>query len=515
MVRQVFLSYARADDEVPREAREAIGWVRYFHDHVVAGLLGRGFKDINFWRDVDEYSDNEEFERKIAEALQDAVLFVAIVSPNFLDTQWCLKELDLFVRHLEKRTAEINRERIIKVLKHWVEENHLPEPLQGRVGFRFFGYSDKKGVRPFFDFGRLRDEQQYLLVMEEIVNYLEKILRSSTLNRTADSPAGIDIQARKRPLAINTPSLELSEPATTLWKTDVVFIAKTSRDRQEVYLRLAAELERRGSRVLPDKATPLPDSLEEAVPVIQTALADAALSIHLIGETGGITLDGADDPIVNMQLSMAAQRAREDCAFQRLIWIPPDLRELKPAQQELVATLRRGEHLLEGDDLIEEPFELFKQQVIRRLTPLANVSPRLAPPRLYIMCADNERSAAASSVRRLLFEAGIEPMLPLTTGTTQEQRHHEVAELRACDAVLIYLGEVSEYWLWGALRKIHDWQALGRDRPFVNRSLLLAPPTAEAKKEILTHDIDLLLDGQAGIDGDTLAPLVTALFGSG
>src|SRR5690349_5466686 len=95
--RQIFLSYARADNIVPEVDRNShFGWVKYFHDQVYAALLPRIDGDPHFWRDVDDIEPDARFAGRIEAALKQATLMIAVVSYKYIQRPWCLKELRTF-----------------------------------------------------------------------------------------------------------------------------------------------------------------------------------------------------------------------------------------------------------------------------------------------------------------------------------------------------------------------------------------------------------------------------------
>jgi hypothetical protein len=487
MPHQIFLSYAWADDEVPAVERERPGWVRYFHDFVVAGLRSRGFKDVNFWRDVKEYSDNQEFEKQIEAALANAVLLVAIVSPNYLSSQWCPKELARFIDRIRGPNGVLERERVVKILKYTVKEEELHNVFSGRRGFRFFDDSQKEKVAVYYDFGRVM-RQEYFTIVEEVVEELRRILeRPWPANDPGDSPASGPGEIADTKTAITT------------------FLARPSRDRREEYIKLAEELKRRGARVVPDPRDSLPEEANELKAVLGAALGEAKLSLHLLGANLGVTPEGGDEPLVSIQLKLGAERARSQPDFRRFIWIPPDLAADEPTKR-LIEGLRDGRMLLPDDELIEEPFERLKETVVGQLTKTAPPPKPVqreaeAPPRVYVACRPGDVWLAKRAVVQPLFSAGLDPCPPLGQSALQPERdRHEARELTGCDSVIVLWGEGDEAWCRDLLWRLRNRTALGRERPFRSLVLLIAPPLTEEKEGFLTRDADLILDATAGFD---------------
>ena len=102
---EIFLSYARVDDEIPPTAVDRPGWVKHFHDALWYKLKQRVSKDLHFWRDVNDIEPDGVFAREIEAALHDAKLMVAVLSPNYVNRPWCRRELECFATVLPSADA--------------------------------------------------------------------------------------------------------------------------------------------------------------------------------------------------------------------------------------------------------------------------------------------------------------------------------------------------------------------------------------------------------------------------
>jgi hypothetical protein len=149
--RRVFLSYARIDDEVPSVDPGRGGWVRYFYDQLQTALRQRLAGDIAFWRDKKDVDENERFGPLIEQALREAKALVAVVSPSYLERQWCRYELEQYYEFQTDPSPDARAEKIVKILKHKIDENLLPEALRGRGGYAFYAEdSETQDEKPFF-----------------------------------------------------------------------------------------------------------------------------------------------------------------------------------------------------------------------------------------------------------------------------------------------------------------------------------------------------------------------------
>jgi hypothetical protein len=103
--RRIFLSYARLDDEVPAVEAKAQGWVLHLYEHLRVALRHRLGGEVDFWRDLKNVDENEIFEPLILEALQGSLLLLAVVSPSYLNSEWCSRARNVSSRARRKRSG--------------------------------------------------------------------------------------------------------------------------------------------------------------------------------------------------------------------------------------------------------------------------------------------------------------------------------------------------------------------------------------------------------------------------
>jgi TIR domain len=87
----VFVSYARSDNQDR--------WVKKVRDRL-ASTLESSLSTVEVWFDEREIDPGEEFKRTIQERLKNIPVFVAIVSPTYIRSDFCMhEELDYFLDH--------------------------------------------------------------------------------------------------------------------------------------------------------------------------------------------------------------------------------------------------------------------------------------------------------------------------------------------------------------------------------------------------------------------------------
>lgn len=112
----IFISYAHIDDQPLVEGQK--GWVSTFHRalHIrLAQLLGR---EPRIWRDP-KLHGNDIYSDRLVQNLPGVALLVSVVSPRYIRSEWCMREL----REFQKATLATggtrmgDKARIFKVVK--------------------------------------------------------------------------------------------------------------------------------------------------------------------------------------------------------------------------------------------------------------------------------------------------------------------------------------------------------------------------------------------------------------
>jgi hypothetical protein len=133
----VFISYAHIDNQPLIEGQA--GWIATLHhalERRLEQLLG---ETIKIWRDP-KLRGNDYFDGEIVSNVIKASVLVAVLSPRYVRSEWCSKELKKFVEeaarrggmHIEKKSH------IFKVIKTPIPLEEHPTEVQGLLGYEFF-----------------------------------------------------------------------------------------------------------------------------------------------------------------------------------------------------------------------------------------------------------------------------------------------------------------------------------------------------------------------------------------
>jgi TIR domain len=496
----VFISYAHNDDDV--FAPEPWGWVTRLHQDLEQRVRNYLGADVRFWRDC-EIRNNDDFTNKILKRLTRTASFLSVLSPSFLQRDWCKRELDAFTGNAEMQMGVLvdnERSRIFKVEKTPVERSALPPAMQGTKTYRFYEPDPAQPkrlheLRPLLGGEYYR---RYFEEMDELAKDIAALLRD--MMRLASEGGN------------------QTEP-----KRDTVYVAETTSDVDDKAGELRRDLKDRGHLVLP--AGDLPYRANAYKDKVRECLKQAALSVHLVGAEYGFVPEGEIKSNVWLQHDLAMERAAEP-NFLRLIWMPRGISPSDERQQEFINYLHEDASVQGGADLLNSNLEELKTVIHERLAKQRRQqeNPELAtvasgatmggvskcapdePFRVYIMCdAADRKSPSLVALRKWLLSQRCEPILPSESEdeSTAVQIHSE--NLGLCDACLIYYGEGSPQWFEAKLRDLRKFLR-GRQPPVGAKAVYIAPPSNECKNEVETLEA-IVLRG-----GETFSPAVIEPF---
>jgi hypothetical protein len=482
------ISYARLDDQALVEGEQ--GWITRLHRLLeirVGQLLGDPPK---IWRDP-KLHGNDYFGDVILDTLPRIAALVTVLSPRYLHSEWCTRELKEFCRATEVsggiRVAD--KSRIFKVIKTPVPRDQHPDVIQPLLGYEFFVIDPVTG-RPrelAHSYGP-EAERAFLTKLDDLAYDISRLLE---LMRHDDLPG--------------------PPPASA----GTVYLAETSFDLREEREAVRRDLVRNGFEVLPDQ--PLPLANGDLAALVREELGRCRLSIHLVGRNYGVVPEGTERSLVALQEELAAERAAGG-GLSRLLWLPPGLEVEDERQRDFIDHLRTAPGVHASAELLEVPIEDLKTRIHRKLTAAPagkKETKRSSKERvhLYLIC-DQQDLEATRPLESLLFDRGFEVELPLFAEDEAQARLDHEESLRACHAVLLYVGEAGEPWLRRKLRELQRSAALGRDKPLQARAIYLAAPSTPQKERFRTLEATVMREPDSGFAPAVLEPLFGELDAS-
>ncbi len=132
-VHDIFVSYTHEDNRT--FDRDAV-WVETLVANLRDALLQKLQHDqLDIWREP-HLSSSEPFPDAIRGAVTQAATLLVILAEHYLTSEWCRRELNLFLRAAEQTGAVTGR--IFLVCLDNLDPNHWPAAFRGLLGWKFF-----------------------------------------------------------------------------------------------------------------------------------------------------------------------------------------------------------------------------------------------------------------------------------------------------------------------------------------------------------------------------------------
>jgi len=229
----VFISYRHLDNELHDE--QGKGWIDNFHERFESVLGETLGYEPSIWRDP-RLPGNVYFADVLEERIRNTAVMISILSPGYLQSEWCIGELREFCRLADNSSGLLvgDKMRVFKVVKTHIERTQHPPEFQKQLGYEFYEI-DKTTQRPVaFGQGLGRDrDQRYWGKLDDLAWDVKQVL-------TSINPRYI------------TPECSVF---TRIKGT--VYLAQTTRDLNDERDQIKRELLNRGYEILPEKELPL------------------------------------------------------------------------------------------------------------------------------------------------------------------------------------------------------------------------------------------------------------------
>jgi hypothetical protein len=491
--RHLFISYAHIDN-VPLSGSQQ-GWITRFHETLSAMLGMRIGRKAEIWRDA-KLTGNDIFADEIVQQFPKTELFISVLTPRYVESEWCGREVSEFCKCAESTGGLVvgNKSRVIKVIKMPVEnEESLPSVMQQALGY------------PFYVF----DEQQVPLELDPAYGNEFTSKYNLKLARLA-----YDIAALIR--KIEDPAAEgPRETPAAAGAKPTVYLAECSFDRRGAREGLESELRLHGYPVLPD--TQLPKLEEDYIAAVESCLARCQLAIHLVGSKYGVVPDGPSEKSVTiLQNELAIARYKRG-GLRRIISLPQGTRPDSSLQQAFIESLLKNAELQFGADLVTGETESLKEAVHAELKKLQ--TPESPPARrqrgklIYLICDERDRRATIA-LRKFLKSRGYDAEIPLFEGDAAAVRRNNRDLLAECDAVILFYGCGDEAWKRAIENELKKAGAY-RSAPLLATYIYLAEPITQSKTELVELEEPHLINGLQGFSEAQMLKFHNALESGG
>jgi TIR domain. len=459
----IFISYKHLDNDLKDE--QGKGWIDNFHERFES-VLGEALGYVpTIWRDP-RLQGNVYFAGVLEEKIRSSAVLISILSPGYLQSDWCLGELHEFCRLAEQQDTHLlgDKQRIFKVVKTHIDYDKHPTEFKKQLGYEFYEM-DKATQRPVAfrqELGRDRDPR-YWSKLDDLAWDVKQVL--SIINPRGRVGSGKHVFQQSQ---------------------GTIYLAQTTKDLSTERDQIKRELHDRGYEILPDEELPFisPD-YEEAV---RKNILQAKLSVHLIGGSYGIVPEGADgNSIVRLQNQIAAERSR-DQSFSRLLWMPVGLMPQEDNQAEFIEHLRTDAATQAGAELLQTPLEELKTVIQKRLTSNGHKPEppdETEPPKVYLIFDKRDLDDILPLNDYLSNEKSYQVLLPLIDEEgADDAQAFEIHKdnLMQCDAVLIYYGNANQLWFEYKRRDLKKIVGLDRKNALAAEAIYIAGPVTGHKK---------------------------------
>lgn len=495
----IFISYAH-DDDLPLMEGDK-GWVSEFHQTLEALVRQISGDDIHIWRDP-KLQGNDFFADTLEDSLPRTAVLVSIVSPRYLKSEWCLRELTCFYKGAESsgglRVAD--KSRIFKVVKTQIPREHQPTPLSELLGYEFYRIDPASGKPVEFrkELGP-EAQQSYIAKLYDTAYEITDIL-----GKLRDAGA---MQEKNTPLS-------------------TVYLAETTSDLRDERDRIKTELRQQGYTVLPDE--PLPLNGEGFSKAVADYLERSALSIHLIGAKPGMVPEDERRSAVRLQNDVAARFSAER-GLRRIIWIKPDAAASGEGRGKLIEVLEVNADAQQGADLLKSGVEELKNVISDRLHQLQrehdqkqsdsakdNANPDTCAEEraltAYLIC-DQCDFDATQPLADYLYDQGFDLLYPVFEGDESELREDHMDKLASCDVSVFYCGQATDLWLSSKLRDLRKLAGYREGKSQMLNAVCLAAPQAPWKQRFRNRDT-MVINTEDSFAPEQAAALIAAVKAS-
>jgi hypothetical protein len=478
----VFVSYARVDDDAVEGVET--GWVTRFVRDLENSLQHQlGTRAFHVWMDH-QLETNAEVTEEIMAKVRGSAALLVVLSPGFLNSRWCQRELKQFLDEVARRGGR-GPAGVFLVELNEVDREQRPEALLN-LNARSFWERDPATKVPRRMGFPVRDpvrgnDKPYWDLCERLGYDLSRELQAR----------------RERAAGVAAPA----PPVATVFLAQVT--EDLDRQRESVRDRLLQE----GFAVLPEADRLYDRDEAKCREEVETDLKQAALFVQLLSGVPGRVLRGSTWTVAALQLDRAAalnvpRIRRRD-------------RAIDPAVVEAEAPGHAA--LLQGPDVLTLGLEEFKAEVVKRLRAL--LTPPAAPPdrppgKIVFVNAAPDDLALAAAVQPLLKQSNVavDPPRLVAPNSPAELREYLQDKLTDCDGVLLIYGRCPPTWVSGQLR--HSWKILAQraGAPPALAVYRLPPPDA---KQPVDFDVPNLLNlqGTGAPAAADLQPFFNTLWG--
>ena len=424
--------------------------------------------------------------------LENTGLMICLMAPEFVASSQCLDALKEFDAIVSKQGSEYPR--IFNVVKSYVPTTSQPLQVQGLLPYVFYDDQSQGDKKEFTDYFGPNAENIYWMKMVDLVYDLLNSL-----------------------LAVQEDVLK-ADDIKPLYERQTVYLAETTSDLSIQRNIIKRELQRHGFQVLPDRA--LPANLDELQDYIRDAVKNSLLSIHLVGNNYGETVEGGERSVVDIQNRVAAEVSSDESGNHtpRLIWINPNQDASDDTQRNFVENIQRDLNSLDNAEILQTPLEDFKNTI--RLELFQSDDSVASVGEAFIIddnklnayfIYDQIDEAEAIPVKKELIKAGLNVLTPEIGDNLMASRNSHLEKLKYFDLGIIFRGKVNDNWTRIKLLDMLKAPGLGRQKPILGKAIVVGSGVEVDKTNFEGLDVEYLGVDKKEPIGDQIDSLIKNL----
>jgi hypothetical protein len=441
----VFISYAHVDNQ-PLEGMEK-GWTTTLVGNLQNFLARKlGSKNVSIWMDR-ELAGNAPLTPSIMDALRQTATLVVIASPAYMNSEWCSRERETFLKLVRERSRSDSRVFLVEIDK--MERRDLPPEFSDLLGYRFW-LQDREGKAPrtLAIPNPKPDEPEYwdrlLDLSTDLAQELKKLKTTAQMQPIGSIPS------------VKGVTQELS-----------VFLAETTDDMEEQREEVKGYLKQAGLRVLPESYYPRDDPAAFQR-MMERDLAQCELFVQLLSRIAGRKPTGYAQGYPGLQ---------HDCAVQMnktiLQWRSRDLDVNQVRENDY-------RHLLEGSTVRAIGLEEFKRAVVEEAVRPTPTPPEKSLDVLVFVNAAlsiDDQELAGKVAEWLYNNHGIQYSMLADYKEPARIRENLRMNLQMCDGVVIIYGASSDSAQWVLGQLLQNRRIISeRDEPLKALAIFEGPP---------------------------------------
>lgn len=423
----IFISYSHVDNEML--PGQLTGWIEQFYKNLNLMLSKRiGKMDaVKIWWDNKKLDGSKLFDESIATGIERSAIMLSLVSPGYLASDYCRKELDLFYKKTKKEAYGVkigDRFRIFNVLINNIHYNQWPAELTGTTGFVFHDAAEKEA------WGDPLDPAQPIFISQM------KSLRDAIVSIFEAFPAAVNAP----------PETEKETEQAAAEDTFTIYFGEVADTLRTVRKRTIGELEKKGYQVL--CGVPPPDEEGPHEKKITSLLAQTQLSVHLLDQYPGKEMTDAGEVWYPQRQAEIALRSET----QNLIWMPSEM-EIEDIEEEKYKTfiqdLNEGSRYKGHYELIRGSKSAISQQITDLAEQLkAERHKTVAKDKVAVLLDTHFNDQLyAMDVGRVLLENEIQPFINPQEDDPRKNINLLADRISQVSKLIFFYGKVSRDWV--------------------------------------------------------------------